>query len=247
MKCSAALPFLFLMVFFAGCDWSPERDNSRDPGSQDYDGPPVIQKLWIEAHCQEGYSDYCWMDILVDIYDPEGISTSDRVQVLLEGEPLGWMSYDGIRSYFVFTIHEDSIGGDLCGTYLTSNFQVRFTDDAGYTIEGNTDMTRCIQVFSQQKSPKEYDDVGPRPQFIWQKFPKNYYFTYRIGCYLYDFLLWDSLNISKGDTSVVIGDSLPDSELGEFYYWTISVVDIHGNSATSKRAYFQVSYSGMGG
>ncbi len=142
----------------------------------------------------------------------------------------------------MLTVHEDSLGGDLCDTYLTKEFQIQFTDNAGYNVEGITDMTRCIQAYPQQKSPKDYDVVREHnPQLIWQEFPKNYYFTYWTRCYLSDFLLWDSSGISRNDTSVVIGKSLPNSKTGEYYSWTISVVDTHGNSATSQRADFFVS------
>ena len=251
MKIRTILLYLMLMSSLAGCNWSPPRDNLRDPGSSDYDGPPVIQRVWIETRCQLFAMDYCGMDIYANVYDPEGISTLDTAWVYLDEDCLGQMQYDAAENRFVLSLDENSNElPDRLENYLGAEFIVRFRDDVGYAIQESVQITRVIRNYPRPEWPAEPEAIvvctTQHPRFQWRQYFVAWPFTYAVHCYLdpNNYLLWDSCGIQSDCTNVLLdgNDSLENSiDPNIWYSWTVSVVDSAGDKATSQRFRFVVS------
>lgn len=247
---TAALSLLSLGLF-AGCDWSPPRDNPRDPGSSNYDAPPVIEEVRVETHCRMLMVDYCSLEIIADVYDREGISTLDSAWVYLQGNCLGEMGYDAIQDYFILALNENSDElPDRLGSYLGKDFVVRFKDDWGHTIADSARIAVIIRDYPQPVSPAKEnrpDTVTThRPCFQWLPYISDFDFLFRVDCYLdpFSYLLWDSCGIHSDCTGVCMGldDSLANSVDSQVMYsWTVSVEDSAGNTATSRPYQFVVS------
>ncbi len=242
-------------IYLAGCDWSPLRDNPRDPGASNFDGPPEIRQLRFETHCREFMLDFCDLKVIADIYDPDGISTLDSAWLTLGERALGQMHYDAAEDNFSLMLYEftEQLPGKL-ETYMDSVFTVFFMDDAGYIIQKSDSISEPNRSYPGPRSPGDQfyppDTVRTYwPCFEWARYIWGRAFTYSINCYLNpeNRVIWNSEGLPDSCTMVCV--ELPDSldNLGDpdFYYsWTVSVVDGDGNSATSLPFHFVVSSSG---
>lgn len=244
MKVRAAL-CLLAAGLMASCDWSPPRDNPRDPASPDYSPPEAIRGLQIETHCYWDRGDICSMTVFADVYDPEGISTLDSAWVYLGDTLLGQMGYDAVRDRFVLTIYGKSdILHDPLPYYQTKYFVVRFRDDARNIVKDSIRMTRVIDSYygdyPELVWPAGEDTIvtEPRPWFLWWGYAAPFPITYRVDCHKSNGeLFWDSSGISQPDTTVQIGVPFAfDSS----YSWTLTVVDEVNNTARSVRERFWV-------
>jgi hypothetical protein len=243
------LPVLFSLCLWWGCDWSPRRDNPMDPGSEKYDAPPVIERLWIEVRCASlsEFEETCRLMIYADVSDREGISTRDSGWVYLEGRLLGQMLYEPLSDLFVLSVCTDCDTLDsLPAAYEDKTFVIRVQDDRGNIREGTTQITRAIccgpNKYPVAEIPGNGDVIDTlQPRFEWRAYNEQFGFTFRVHCEGTDFV-WDSSGIPPDFTSIWIGpeDSLAISVYPEPYIWTVTVVDNAGNTATSEPNKFWV-------
>ncbi|MFH1009896.1 MAG: hypothetical protein V1784_01515 [bacterium] len=235
--------------FLWGCEWSPPRDNPMDPGSDKYDVPPVIERLWIEVHCLSlsQYQETCRLMIYADVSDREGISTSDSAWIYLEEEFLGQMMYDPPRKLFVLGVCTDCDTLDSLPTaYEDRVFIVRVQDDFGNRRERSTQITRSICCgpgkYPVAEFPANNDVIDTlQPRFEWRPYSEQFEFTFRVYCQGTNFV-WDSSGIPSDCSSIWMGpeDSLAISLYPEPYIWTVTLVDNSGNTATSEQKKFWV-------
>ena len=251
------ITFLVFLVaiFFMGCDWSPPRDNFRDPGASNFDAPPEIQQLRFETHCYDSWLDFCELKVIADIYEPEGISTLDSAWLILGERFLGEMNYDAEEDNFSLTLREstEALPGKL-ENYIDSVFTVFFMDDAGYLVQKSDSIYGLNRSYPNPESPgsKYYppDTISTHwPVFEWEHYNLGHTFTYSINCYIEpeNRVVWSHEGIADTVDSDAVEppDSLPNLGDPDFYYsWTVSVVDGDGNSFTSLPFHFVVSSSG---
>lgn len=245
------------ICFFSGCQWTPNRDNPNDPGSSDYDPNEAIRSLSITTHCQldsVNITDICYLTILAEVYDPEGVSSLDAAWASLEGVGLGRMGYDGgggTRGHFTLSIYASSDTlVEAMTWYQTKYFVVRFQDDAGDYVEDSTRISRVIcssggealQYYPTWNGPTETGSVTDtiHPLLQWWGFPKIFDFTYSIKCYEttgQEQLVWEITGISSEDTAIRVAADLRNNTQ---YCCILTVVDKGGNTASSPCEIFSV-------
>ncbi|MBM3324121.1 MAG: hypothetical protein FJY66_00475 [Calditrichaeota bacterium] len=247
MKSRAAVLGLWALALLAGCEWSPLRDNPRDPGAYNYNPPELIQRAWIETHCRKlDLGDMCSMTIFAEVWDPEGVSALDRAWVYLSdwGDEQSWpMIYDSPHRRFTLSIQggSDSLPNHLI-YYQTKHFVVRFQDDKGNIAEDSVRMSRLICCTNSNYPdidwPTYQDSVAynPYPVLKWWRYAGGFEFTYRIECFdELGTLVWDTSGAPPGiEDSIRVGRPLDSWEGGEdFYCWKLTVIDEDANTAES--------------
>jgi hypothetical protein len=176
------------------------------------DGESDLQ--YVTLHVQSGFSTPM-------IYD----STRDLIHYysknLLEAELPG-ASIDSVGDKLFWCTAEDQGGNSDSSKAL---FIARFFDNYPFLL-----------------SPIDDETVStPTPTLRWEAFNAPFYFTYHALVYNGQNnppLVWEKADIGA-DVTMVITDSLPNSN---YYYWTLEVSDIFGNTALSAPVDFNVLF-----
>ncbi len=103
-------------------------------------------------------------------------------------------------------------------------------------------LARVIEVTPVAESPSGLKRTGVRPRFAWHTATVPYLYTFRVDISQFEpdqqfATLFESVNGIPPDSSAFLSNrDLPDGT----YYWTVSIVDRHGNISRSKEATFEV-------
>lgn len=176
------------------------------------DGKDDLQN--VALHIQNGFS------ALMN-YDSTNTFIHYYSKILPEAELPG-ASVDSIGDKLIWCTAEDQGGNSDSSDAL---FIARFFDNYPFLL-----------------SPIDDETVStPTPTLRWEAFNVPFYFTYHALVYNGQNnppLVWEKSNISA-DVTMVVTDSLPNSN---YYYWTLEVSDIFGNTALSAPVDFNVLF-----
>ncbi|MBU0509078.1 hypothetical protein KKH27_09620 [bacterium] len=128
--------------------------------------------------------------------------------------------------------------GSVVGQPFTFFFQA--SNDSIY-MAGPVYLFRVIEATPTLTSPRNGEQVGPRPVLRWNAFTASYPFTLRVTVILtageYEAVVWSRDGLSASPSEVTVSDSLENGS----YYWTLHVVDSFENTSRSKEGLFRVN------
>lgn len=196
-----------------------------------------ISRWWPE-------DDLFLMEVQLSVVDPDDRPGIDSVWIYMPGAGALIQATPGIQpGSFLRVLPSDSLpGGSLHGLIGESTF-VRVRDREGHVVlHPAAGPVRVIDQTPVALSPQGLETVpDPRPTLSWAPLDLPYAMTYRVEV-VRDEANTDILVQEHADISA---DSLlfrlPSPLATGSYYWTVAVVDGHGNLSRSKEAGFRVN------
>ena len=168
------------------------------------------------------------------------------VLAVFEGDTIGNLNYSNTQITGTFTFDRDfpiaelpiSSSQDIIGRpfILTVIDQV-----GGFSISDPYSIARWLDI-PNPISPIEIT-VGPNPTLVWDQYIVGFSYIQNIRVFdNIEILRWDSLSVSPGVVQVTVTDTLETTNetYPKYYYWTIEIVDLFGNTARSMNTKFYV-------
>lgn len=179
---------------------------------------------------------FAYLTAIVD--DGDGSPDVESVHVVIEDiDYRRSMQFDHDIGCFTHTIMEDSLPGRTLHELIGKEIEFTVTDRQGSSGQATTSLTRIIDPLPIIVSPKNGENVPPRPILEWD-FHVPYEVTYSIRLYrtLPHSLVWSVDSIPQSMSSMQVPDSLDQGA----HYWTLTAFDVFGNWSKSEEASFQV-------
>ncbi len=189
---------------------------------------------------------YYLVSAFAAVSDLDGVSDLQNVTLHIQGGFSALMSYDSTKSfthYYSKNLMEAELPGASVDSVGDKLFWCTAEDQGG--ISDSSEALFVVRFFDNYPfllSPIDDETVStPTPTLRWEAFDAPFYFTYHALVYNGQNnppLVWEKSNISA-DVTMVVTDSLPNSN---YYYWTLEVSDIFGNTALSAPVDFNVLF-----
>ncbi|MDD5088906.1 MAG: hypothetical protein PHI18_08940 [bacterium] len=247
---------LFVLIILggliaAGCSWTPERDNPKDPASSFYIEPPQanraprVEQVQATTHIQIANDDFYATEIAAILSDPDNNLQYDRVSAVIGEIALGYMSFDGERGLFVLEFSENDLPGVRWPEDLgLDTIRVTAVDDSGAVGSG----WAVYYVPDSQPIPSvRYPPTNEVPVYTFQPWlswhswgtPTDGH-TYSVRVNLYEQLMWDTTGLPATQDSVRVTRTLLSSaeDPSRHYSWYLTVIDARGDTRTSRPGLF---------
>lgn len=210
------------------------------------DGLPILRRvIFRSVHISRWFppDDLFLLEAIVFAEDADGLSDLDRIWFEM---PVPGFERDlfetGIAGRYEASIPADSLPGGNLFALQGVEMHAFARDDAGFQSDtGPHFLVRVIEYTPVAEDPQGQENVGTTtPTLVWEDAALPYDYSYRID------IVHDQANVQtlvrtledipKDRTSYTVETSLAPGT----YFWTVSVVDAHGNRSRSKEAGFVV-------
>lgn len=210
------------------------------------DGVPFLKDIAFRSvHISRWFppDDLFILESVVLAEDADGLSDLDRIW--FEISALGFsreLPETGIAGRYEAAIPADSLPGGNLFALQGVEIRVFGRDDAGFQTEsGPHFMVRVIDYTPVALEPQGQENVAtPTPTLFWEDAALPYDYSYRVD------VVRDQANVQtvvqtiedipQDNTSYTLETPLAPGT----YFWTVAVVDAHGNRSRSKEAGFIV-------
>ena len=213
----------------------------------DLNGLPMFLDLSANTH----FIDRWWPFPIYEVHfrvqasDTDGFSDLDSVFVEIPAfSVIAPMEYNPTSTLYEINLREQSL--PISSLHDLLGIPIYFSAKDRLGISNQSEplyLIRIIEQIPQQiyPNPDEADTVGADPTLEWVPFAVPYSFDFEVQVYRTDSgipsLVWQQNNISSDSIQVTTN---ADLAIGA-YFWTIAVIDLHGNRGRSKEAAFYVS------
>jgi hypothetical protein len=212
---------------------------------------PVFDSVSVTSHnIEQEFTNDVYVTVEAWIYNGDGDPSMDSVLVVFEDDTLGYLNNtQTIDHHGIF--HCD-FGIDTAFTNIDP-FSLELILGRAFLLTvfdfqgglNNSDPS-CLIRFLEPPFTNNPSGPGPYPQaptFDWDLYDVEFEFLQNLHVFdnIGD-LVWDSLSIAPDVIQVTATSSLPPTQpTGPlFYYWTLEIVDIFGNTTRSQELIFEV-------
>ncbi len=182
--------------------------------------------------------------VTAQVQDADGAQDLTSVQLLSKTHgALQDMTFRPESGRFELIIKEAALPGKSIFDFIGESLQIAAHDrEAARALSEPFALARVIEATPIAESPAGLNRTGVRPRFAWHSTKVPYTYTFRVDISQFEpnqqfATLFESVgDIHPDSTTYLTNHDLPDGT----YYWTVSIVDRHGNLSRSKEATFSV-------
>jgi hypothetical protein len=183
--------------------------------------------------------------VAAQVSDADGAQDIDTVKLLSKNYGvLGNMAFRSASGKYELILEESELRGRSLFDFVGEPLQIEAHDRAGARVLSTAlAMARVIETTPTAEAPANLTTTGTRPRFRWRSSSVPYEFTFRVDVSQFEpqqrfATLFESVaGISSDSSAYLTVRDLP----GGVYYWTVSIIDRHGNLSRSREATFEVS------
>ena len=233
--------------FFRGDTVAVSLGRSANLGDVRLDALPIVQTGALRTiHLSRWWpeDDLYLLDVELYVVDPDERPGIDSTWLVATGEDSPMRLTPGVQpGTYVRTLPADSLSGSSVHALVGASILARIRDREGKLVEHPlAGPVRVVEETPIPLTPQGLETVNdPRPTLTWDAMSLPFQSTYRIEVIRdevnTDFLVQEQWGISADTTSFRLTTPLSPGS----YYWTVAVVDAHGNLSRSKEAGFRVN------
>ncbi len=193
-------------------------------------------------------TNYIYVAMEAWMINPDGNTLEDSVLALFEEDTLGYLNNSPVQvNFFSYNFAIDTAFANIDPFNLELLVGRPFSLIA-YDSRGGVAVSRPLQVIRfieppLTNSPNSGEPVGSKPTLNWDLYDVEYELLQNVRVHDdADDLVWDSLAIPREVVEITVTDSLQITGTPgpAFYYWTLEIVDIFGNTSRSRKLTFTV-------
>lgn len=210
------------------------------------DGVPSLRVVSFRSiHISRWFppDDLYLLEAVVLAEDADGLSDLDRIWFEIPTRNFAFaLSETAVAGRYEAAVTADSLPGGSLFALQGAEMRVFADDDAGFQAEsGPHFLVRVIEYTPVALQPRGQENVGSAtPTLVWEDAALPYDYTYRLDVVRdqanVQTVVKTIENIPQDDSSYTLETPLAPGT----YFWTVAVVDEHGNRSRSKEAGFIV-------
>jgi hypothetical protein len=193
-------------------------------------------------HIFDLFNDIQYASVFARMSDQDMNLANITIQVMFDDIFIGVLNAQEVPGDYARDFQDTEFPSGNLHEVVGKPFALIATDpDSGVTIAQPYYLIRILDL-AFVISPVGFQYVGPTPTLEWEPYSAQFVYRHNVRVFQDNGLMvWDSLDIDKAVTQVMVTDSLPPTggELNH-YYWTVEIVDEFQNMALSEEATFQV-------
>jgi hypothetical protein len=239
---------LAAVVFIAGCQWEPDRDNTVDPKSSFYivppepNHPPRISDLSALTDSRKTFvgDDIYTFEVRCRISDSDLNLIPDSILAFASNRtiPLGRMTFNPEKERFYLLCTPDRFPELNIRELFSSNIMVLAADSDGARDSAFAYFNPLVDLWPTIRYPVADTLDTLHPRLGWNEWHNSQVdsFTYSLSIWKMNlYSVWETTGLLETDTALTVPyDGLQDANSAPhvFYSWYLTVEDTFGNRIT---------------